>query len=524
VASTSSSTEDAVTTELRKFSDVLRVARDDFVDSVDTHAMIVAGIQSMLAHLDPHSDFLPEDIYAKMTEEHRGSFFGVGMTISTQSGWLTVVSPIEGTPASRAGIITGDKIVAIDGSSTEGLSSDQAAELIRGPKGTKVALTIHREGEGDELEFELTRDEIPITSLPYSFFITPGIAYMRLTRFAKNSANEMDEALLALAEVDEIDAVLLDLRGNSGGLLTSAVDVADRFLDEEMLVVYTSGRIPRSNQKETAGGEGTWATLPLIVMVDRGSASASEIVAGAVQDWDRGLVVGRTTFGKGLVQNVYELSEGGALKITTARYYTPSGRSIQRDYSGTRMEYYRNAGQANGDSIRPLALSHGGRTLEGGGGIVPDVSLPNPRRPFRIEFEAQRKAVIFEEASRVLAAEPGLRTRFDSFDSFEREFTIEEELEDSLRAAMLRAGIQLSEENWNEAREYLLTALKAEIAGHIWTPTERHKVLMRHDDDIAKALEQFERARELLDPSFLPGRPDSAPPWPGEQLDIPAAT
>ena len=245
VASTSSSTEDTVKMELRKFSEVLRIARDDFVDSVDTHDMITAGIQSMLAHLDPHSDFLPEDIYAQMTEEHRGSFFGVGMTISTQSGWLTVVSPIEGTPASRAGIMTGDKIIAIDGGSTEGLSSDQAAELIRGPKGTTVTLTIHREGDADDLDFELTRDEIPITSLPYSFFISPHIAYMRLARFAQNSADEMDEALHALAEQDTIEAVLLDLRGNSGGLLTSAVDVADRFLDDNMLVVYTSGRIPR---------------------------------------------------------------------------------------------------------------------------------------------------------------------------------------------------------------------------------------------------------------------------------------
>jgi carboxyl-terminal processing protease len=446
------------------------------------------------------------------------------MTISTQSGWLTVVSPIEGTPASRAGIMTGDKIVAIDGSSTEGLSSDEAAEQIRGPKGTQVTLTIHREGEVDDLDFELTRDEIPITSLPYAFFIAPHIAYMRLARFAKNSADEMDDALRALQEQDEIEVVLLDLRGNSGGLLTSAVDVADRFLDDEMLVVYTSGRIPRSNQKEVASGERTWATLPLIVMVDRGSASASEIVAGAVQDWDRGLVVGRTTFGKGLVQNVYELSEGGALKITTARYYTPSGRSIQRDYAGTRMEYYRNAGRANGDSIRPLALSHGGRTLEGGGGIVPDVNFPDPRRPSRMELEAQRRAVLFEEASRVLAADPDLRTRFDSFESFDREFAITPDLEESLRVALGRSEIAFTEETWSTSREYLLLVLKAEVAGHIWTPTERYRVLIRQDDDIAKALEEVRRARELLDPSFLPGRPDSAPPWPGEQLDIPAAT
>jgi carboxyl-terminal processing protease len=347
---------------------------------------------------------------------------------------------------------------------------------------------------------------------------------MRLARFAQNSADEMDDAFRVLAEQDTIQAILLDLRGNSGGLLTSAVDVADRFLDDDMLVVYTSGRIPRSNQKETARAEGTWALLPLIVMVDRGSASASEIVAGAVQDWDRGLVVGRTTFGKGLVQNVYELSEGGALKLTTARYYTPSGRSIQRDYASTRMEYYRNAGRANGDSIRPLVLSHGGRSLEGGGGIVPDVGFPDPRRPRRIELEAQRKAVLFEEASRILAADPDLRIRFDSFDTFEHEFVIEEGVEESLRVAMGRAEIDFSEESWNEAREYLLTALKAEIAGHIWTPTERYKVLIRQDDDIARALEQVQRARELLAPSFLPGRPDSAPPWPGEQLDIPAAT
>jgi len=520
LVSASSSSEAPVRTQLEKFSKVLRLIRDDYVDSVDTHSVIVSGIQGMLANLDPHSDFLDEETYAKMTEEHRGSFFGVGMTISTQSGWLTVISPIEGTPAARSGILTGDRIVAVDTTSTEGLSSDRAAELIRGAKGTKVTLIIEREGHDGQLEFELIRDEIPIVSLPYAFFIRPGVAYLRLARFAKNSGQEMDEAIAELSEEGEIERIIFDLRGNSGGLLSSAVDVSDRFLEKDRLVVYTSGRISRSNQKETATQKSTWPEWAVVVLVDRGSASASEIVAGTGQDWDRGLVVGRTTFGEGLVQNVYELAGDNALKITTARYYTPSGRSIQRAYNGTRADYYRNAGRTEGNGLYPVAMSHGGRSLTGGGGIVPDVSVPPPRRLERVEVEAQRKGIVFEQASHELANNADLRDRFQSFDEFKSEFRIDQAMETNLREALEGSGVDISEEAWDQSKDFLLTGLRAEIAGHIWGPEERYIILIEQDDDIAKALEELDNAARLLEPGFLPGRPDSALPWPGEQLDI----
>ncbi len=524
MVSTPSSSQEELREHLAKFSKALRYVRDDYVDSVDTHDLIVAGIQGMLLRLDPHSDFLDEKTAKKMTEEHRGSFFGVGMTISVQTGWLTVVSPIEGTPAWRAGIMTGDRIVAIEGKTTKGISSDRAAELIRGPKGTTVILTILREGHAQEMDFKLTRDRIPIASLPYAFFLRPKIAYLRLTRFAKTSAQEMDEARDKLLETSPIEALILDLRGNSGGLLSAAVDVSDRFIGDDDLIVYTAGRIRMSNQKELGSGQETWPRCSLIILVDRGSASASEIVAGAVQDWDRGIILGRTTFGKGLVQNLYELSGGNALKITTARYYTPSGRSIQREYNGTRAEYYRNAGKLEEHDDRPLAYSFGGRPLRGGGGIVPDAILERPRRMHRIETEALRKGRLFEQASHLLALRADLRTAYGSFDDFAAGFSVTPEMEDSLRASLENAQIEVTDEGWAEARESLLLEFKAEIAGHIWGPQERYMILIEQDDDIREALERLDDAKRLLDPHLLPGRPDSVGPWPREHLDRSATT
>ncbi len=490
--------EPSMRDRLRVFSSVLRLIRDDYVDSVDTHDLIISGIQGMLTSLDAHSDFLDAETYSKMTEEHRGTFFGVGMTIAVQGGRLTVISPIEGTPAARAGILAGDYIVAIDGASTAGITSDRAAELIRGPKGTKVSVTIRREGIDHDLVFELTREEIPISSVPYAFFVRPGIAYIRLARFAKTTAREMDQAHERLLAQGPVKAVILDLRGNSGGLLTSAVEVADRFLDEGKMIVYTAGRVARSNQREVASGGPTWPHYPLVVLVDRGSASASEIVAGAMQDWDRGLVVGRTTFGKGLVQNVYDVQGGNAIKLTTARFYTPSGRSIQRVYGGTRVDYYRRAGEANGDTTGPIAFSQGGRPLRAGGGIVPDVTLPMPRRLTRLEIESQRKGIVFDEASRYLARYPDLRTSFASFEDFEARFELVPGEEDSLKAAFVRAGVAMDGGEWEASRGSLLLALRAEVAGHIWGPAERYRVLAAQDDDLVAAIAHVPTAADLL--------------------------
>lgn len=514
----SSPTDPSIRERLRTFSSVLRLIRDDYVDTVDTHRVILSGIEGMLNSLDPHSDFLDADTYSKMTEEHRGTFFGVGMTIAVQNEKLTVISPIEGTPAARAGILTGDHIVTIDGESTKGITSDRAAELIRGPRGTHVSITVRREGVEGDILFDLVRDEIPISSVPYSFFLRPGVAYMRLARFAKNTAQEMDQARERLETQGEIESLILDLRGNSGGLLSSAVEVADRFLDAGRLIVYTAGRLPRSNQREVAGARRTWPRMPLIVLVDRGSASASEIVAGAIQDWDRGLVVGRTTFGKGLVQNVYELEGGNALKLTTARYFSPSGRSIQREYNGTRFDYYRRAGRSADSTMSPVYVSYGGREIRGGGGVTPDVTLPQPRGLSRLEMEAQRRGVVFEEASHFVASHPTVREQLASFEAFDRGFNVPADREDSLRAALERLVEDLDEAEWEGSRASLILALKAEIAGHLWGPQERFRILAAEDEDLRAALERIPDARALLDPRSLPGRPDSIA-WPGLRLD-----
>jgi len=524
LASSPSSSDHELKENLSKFSHALRLVRTEFVDTVNTHELIISGIQGMLGHLDPHSDFLDEETTRKMHEEHRGSFHGVGMTISVQTGWLTVVSPIDETPAARAGIMAGDRIIKIDGVSSKGISSDEAAELIRGPKGTTVTLTILREGIDEEMEFVLERAKIPIASLNYAFHLRPGIGYMRLTRFAKTSADELEEAKNQLIENGPLDALILDLRMNSGGLLSAAVDVSDRFIGNDNLIVYTAGRMKRSNHKELGTTQNTWPNWPLIVLVDRGSASASEIVAGAVQDWDRGFVIGRTTFGKGLVQNLYELSGGNALKITTARYYTPSGRSIQRDYESTRVDYYRNAGKNNGDDDRPVVYSYGGRPLKAGGGIVPDVIVDKPTQLTREEALAQRKGILFQTASHYLGLHPDLRNAYDSFSDFNTDYAVDSALADTLHRTLINEGIIDSIETWERVRENFLFSLKAELAGHIWSPTEKYRIIIERDNDILEALRHIDDAKSLLDPESLPGRPESADPWPSDRLDISGTT
>ena len=313
---------------LRLFSDVLNIVQDNYVEKVDLKKLMYGAVSGMLRELDPHSSFLKPEEYKELQVETKGKFGGLGIEITTRDGVLTVVSPLEGTPADKAGMQAGDQIIKIDDQPTQDMSLTEAVQKMRGAKGTKVKLTVIRKGERKPLEFDLTRDTISIQSVKWRT-LEPGYGYVRISSFQSGTANDLRKALDQLeSDNHPLQGLVLDLRNDPGGLLDQAVEVADEFLDEG-LIVYTGGRLENQKMRFEAHKNTKPRNYPIVVLVNSGSASASEIVAGALQDHKRAIILGEQTFGKGSVQTVIPLSDGSALRLTTSLYYTPSGRSIQ---------------------------------------------------------------------------------------------------------------------------------------------------------------------------------------------------
>jgi carboxyl-terminal processing protease len=312
--------------QLKLFTEVLSIVQNQYVDEVAPKDLIYSAIKGTLRGLDPHSSFLDPDSYKEMQVETSGSFGGLGIEITLRDDVLTVVSPIEGTPAYRAGLQTGDRIVKIDGLVTKDMQLPDAVKRMRGKPGTKVTITVVREGWTEPKDFDITREQIRVQSVR-SHDLGGGIAYVKLRQFQEQSPGDMAAALEKAAK-SGMKALVLDLRNNPGGLLTAAVEVTEEFIDDGKLVVYTEGRVRNQNMRFSAHAKKSYPNLPMVVLVNLGSASASEIVAGALQDWGRAIVVGTQTFGKGSVQTIIPLSDGSGLRLTTAKYFTPKGRSI----------------------------------------------------------------------------------------------------------------------------------------------------------------------------------------------------
>jgi carboxyl-terminal processing protease len=370
--------------QLRLYTAMMGAVEREYVEEVPGDRLVSASIREMLRTLDPHSNFFEQRDYQTMQERQKGKYYGLGITVQSIDGNITVVSPFEGTPAHRLGIRAGDVISRIEGEDARGMSIDDAVKRLRGPKGTPVRVTIVRQGYEEPLEFTVIRDEIPLHAVPYAFMVAPKVGYIRLQDFNETTAcrpgdgerceRELERALRQL-EREGATSFLLDIRDNPGGLLDQAFAVANLFLEKGQLVVYTRGRSRRDESNYITERESPWSGVPLVVLTSRHSASASEIVAGALQDHDRALIVGETTFGKGLVQTIMPLRNvrGYALALTTARYYTPSGRSIQRDYARTALEEYyaprdRKACDEGGGEMK---LTDSGRKVYGGDGISP---------------------------------------------------------------------------------------------------------------------------------------------------------
>jgi len=382
VGAQSSQDESQIRDSLKTFTDVYAVVEQNYAEPITgdkADAAIYDGaIPGMLRVLDPHSNFYDPKAYARMREDQRGHYYGVGMVIQQQDDKVYVITPYENTPSFRAGIRPGDVISAIDGKSAKGMSSDQVAKALKGPKGTHVQVTMTREGQPKPLVFDLVRDEIPHPSVDLAYEIRPGIGYIHLTQFQETTGQEVIDAINSFGN---IKGLVFDLRNNPGGLLSQAVEVCDHLLSKGQVIVSQRGRAyPDQVYTATHGNDGK--TFPIVVLVNHNTASAAEIVSGALQDHDRALIVGETTFGKGLVQTVYNLSQDTGLALTTYHYYTPSGRLIQRNYSGVSLyDYYFNHAGASpsNSSNKEVKFTDSGRTVYGGGGITPDEKIEPPK-------------------------------------------------------------------------------------------------------------------------------------------------
>src|SRR5437667_7746667 len=366
-------------TAVRDFTRVLNVVQNNYADTVDIDKAVNKDcIHGMLRRLDPNSSFFDAKQFALLREDQRGKYYGVGMVVAPRENHTVVMAPYVGAPAYNAGIRPGDVIVKVDDKSTDGLGTPEVADLLKGPKGTVVKITVSREGYPEQLVFTVTRGEIPRHSVDIAFLLKPGIGYVRLSSFNETTDHEIAEALQQL-NAGNLDGLILDMRGNPGGLLNEAVAVGDMFLEKNQLIVSHHGRTsPERRYYAVRGNQGV--TIPLVILVNNNSASATEIVSGAVQDHDRGLIVGETTFGKGLVQTVTPLSENTGLALTTARYYTPSGRLIQRDYKSVSLYEYHYERKVP-EHPTEVKLTDSGRQVTGGGGITPDIVVDAPKLP-----------------------------------------------------------------------------------------------------------------------------------------------
>jgi carboxyl-terminal processing protease len=441
------------------------------------------AIPEMLHTLDPHSNFYDPKAYARMREEQHGKYYGVGMYIVPQNGKVVVVNPIEDSPAFRAGIHPGDVITAIDGQSAAGLTSDDVANRLKGPRGTRVSVTMTRPDVTTPMTFQLVRDEIPNASIQLSYEIRPGIGYINIKQFQETTGREFDDAIDAFGP--NLKGLVLDLRGNPGGVLVEAVAVCDRLLKRGQIIVSQRGRaFPEQVYRATHGNDGE--NFPIVVLVNRGTASAAEIVSGALQDHDRALIAGETTFGKGLVQTVYTLSDNTGLALTTYHYYTPSGRLIQRNYNGVSLyDYYYNHEPAQSDKDREVKLTDSGRTVYGGGGITPDIKVEPP------------KSTPFQDQLVDRAAFLGFTEEYTAHHPVNKDFQVDDAVLSDFKTYLTAQSYQFTPEQLNKNLDWLRTNIKSSIFVTEFGETAGTKVEANWDPEIQAAINDIPQAAQL---------------------------
>ncbi|HYM09806.1 MAG TPA: S41 family peptidase [Bryobacterales bacterium] len=488
--------EDDLRQSIRTFANVYHLVEDNYADKLNADTAIYSGaIPGMLHELDPHSTFFDPEQFSALREEQKGHYAGVGMTVGPRNRFggrengTVVIAPFPKTPAYRAGIRPGDVISKVDGESVENLSVNDVAKRLRGEKGTTVTITVLREGHDQPLEFTVVRDEIPRKSVPVAFFLKPGIAYVKIESFNETTGRELLDAMKTLNE-NTFKGLILDLRENRGGLLSEGVAVGDHFLKKGQIIVSHHGRASAEHAyRATHGNQGR--NYPMVVMVNCDSASAAEIVAGALQDHDRALIVGSSTFGKGLVQTVYPLNHNAGLALTTAKYYTPSGRLIQRAYNNISLyEYYSDPCRENHRAAPKLdvKMTDGGRPVYGGDGITPDVKLPTQRAD-KFQNVLLRRSAFFAYAQHF----------FTTHDKLPPNWQPDQATLDDFRQFLYKEKIPFTEADFARNVDFIKRFLEREIYISGYDLDEGAKVYVENDPDVQAAAEQLPKARALAD-------------------------
>jgi carboxyl-terminal processing protease len=496
--------QDRLTEDYRTFTAALDAVEARYVDKVESDRIVYGAISGMLQTLDPHSNFMDPQQYAQLRERQEGRYYGLGITIGVVDGDITVVSLFEGSPAYKLGIRRGDIIAKIDGEDAKGWKTDQAVRKLRGPKGTSVEVSIKRPGSEGLINVQVVRDEINIPTIPAEFMLDAQTGYVRLQDFAENTDRDLGRALGELREKG-MKRLVLDIRNNPGGPLDQAIRVANRFLKKGALIVYTRGRVPNSAQDFSATEQSDYTDLPMVVLTNRNSASASEIVSGALQDHDRALIVGETTFGKALVQSIYRISQGAGLALTTARYYTPSGRLIQRPWDGTFDEYLSYTLKDQDDQrphdAKDLKYTDSGRRVYSGGGIEPDKHVDgpvegfNPSRFGRTLFVRQLFSGYAQRFSAVGDTRPGAAGKDRKFVG--PTFTVDDGMEADFKKYVAGTGLKIDETAWTADQAFIRAMIRYDIDLALFGVSNARRHLLDTDPQAQVAISLFKEAEQL---------------------------
>lgn len=505
--------DDNLRESIKKFNDVLTYTEKYYVEEVDTPHLVESAINGMLDELDPHSIYIPAKELTNIEESFRGDFEGIGIEFQIVNDTLTVVSAITGGPSEALGILPGDRIVKIEGKDCIGITNDQVREKLRGKAGTEVNVSIKRNNKDDLIEYKIKRDKIPLYSVDTQLMIDKTTGYVSVSRFSETTYDELTSALNDLKN-SGMQKLILDLRGNPGGYLQQAVDMADLFIKGNKKIVYTEGRRSELNEEYFASKSSPFEDMPLIILINQGSASASEIVAGSIQDWDRGLIVGETSFGKGLVQKQFPLPDNSAIRLTISDYFTPSGRLIQRDYKNMKdkKDYYSeisNRDEKEGDNIKhtaeedstkPVFKTAGGRIVYGGGGITPDYIIKSDEIT-DFTSDLLKENIFYQFELKYLQTNGDkIKNKFSSdLKKFIAEFSFtDNDLKQFIDFAKSKE-IKFSEKDFNTDKKYILARLKAQIARNFWKNEGWYTEMLSVDNQLQKSLTLFDEAKQLAE-------------------------
>ena len=498
--------QDQIPDQYKVFTAALSAVEGNYVGTVESDRLVYGAISGMLQTLDPHSSFMDPRSYAQMRERQEGRYYGLGISIQVIDGEITVASLFEGSPAYQKGLRRGDVIARIEGEDTKGWTSDQAVRKLRGPRGTPVSISIKRSGYDKLIDLQVVRDEIHIPTVPAAFMLDGTTGYVRVSDFGENTDQELGRALKDLKSKG-MRRLVLDLRGNPGGALDQAIRVSNRFLPRGDLIVYTRGRVPNSDQDYRATEQSDYLDIPMVTLVNRNSASASEIVSGALQDHDRSLIVGETTFGKALVQSVYRVSEGAGVAVTTARYYTPSGRLIQRAWDGTFDEYltYTLREQDPNKAHKPedLKFTDGGRKVYSGGGVEPDRRFDGPVdgfNPTRFSRTLYARNLFDNFAQRFtrtgdtrIAPSTSSQAR-----NLGTDFQVTDAMVAEFKQHVEKAKVKIDEAAWQQDQPFIRAMIRFEIDLDLFGVEVARKNLSKTDPQLQFAMTLFPEAEALM--------------------------